>query len=94
MDNEMKAKWELLYRVGRSLVGDKEGLSREMGIQLTSREENPERGTSHRKLKDKLKVKVGKFLNLSHYTSSCYFSQHIDYKHKHKFLIFFQTSDD
>lgn len=70
-------------------MGDKEGLSRELGIQLTWREEIPEGGMSLRKLEDKLKAKVGKFLNLSHYTSFCYFSQHIDYKHKHKFLIFF-----
>lgn len=68
-------------------MGDKEELSREMGIQLTSREENSE-GMSHRRSEDKLKVKVGKFLNLSHYTSFCYFSQHIDYKHKYKFLFF------
>lgn len=68
-------------------MGDKEDLSREMGIQLTLREENPWE-MSHRKLEDKLKVKVGKFLNLSHYTSFCYFSQHIYYKHKHKFLFF------
>lgn len=68
-------------------MGDEEDLSREMGIQLTLREENPG-GMSHRKLEDKLKVKVGKFLNLSHYTSFCYFSHHIDYKHKHKFLFF------
>lgn len=58
------------------------------GIPLTWREENPG-GMSYRQLEDKLKVKVGKVLSLSHYTSSCYFSQHIDYKHKHKFLIFF-----